>query len=144
MESWLAGLPPGGEANWVTGSHDIGRVSSRVGAHLVDHLNMLHLLLPGVAVTYQGEELGMSDTALTWEETRDPAGCACGPAAYQQCSRDPERTPLQWTNASQAGFTSGSHPWLPVNPDYTEVNVAAEEEAGHASHLGVYRWSDGR
>ena len=88
-------MPEGVEANWVTGSHDMGRVGSRLGEQLVDHMNMLALMLPGLAVTYQGEELGMRDTAISWEDTRDPAGCACGPTGYQECSRDPERTPFQ-------------------------------------------------
>ena len=73
----------------------MGRVGSRLGEQLIDHMNMLALMLPGLGVTYQGEELGMRDTAISWEETRDPAGCACGPTSYQECSRDPERTPFQ-------------------------------------------------
>ena len=93
--SWVAGMPAGAESNWVTGSHDMGRVGSRLGEQLIDHMNMLALMLPGLAVTYQGEELGMRDTDISWEETRDPAGCACGPTRYQECSRDPERTPFQ-------------------------------------------------
>ena len=88
-------MPTDVEANWVTGSHDMGRVASRLGEHLVDHMNMLALMLPGLSVTYQGEEMGMRNTNISWEETRDPAGCACGPARYQECSRDPERTPFQ-------------------------------------------------
>merc|ERR1711892_567580 len=50
----------------VTGSHDIGRVASRMSSSLVDHSNMLVLMLPGVSVTYQGEELGMTNTNITW------------------------------------------------------------------------------
>ena len=88
-------MPTDVEANWVTGSHDMGRVASRLGEHLVDHMNMLALMLPGLSVTYQGEEMGMRNTNISWEETRDPAGCACGPTKYQECSRDPERTPFQ-------------------------------------------------
>ena len=88
-------MPTDVEANWVTGSHDMGRVASRLGEHLVDHMNMLALMLPGLSVTYQGEEMGMRNTNISWEETRDPAGCACGPTRYQECSRDPERTPFQ-------------------------------------------------
>ena len=51
-------------------------------------------MLPGVSVTYQGEELGMTNTNISWEDTLDPAGLACGPDRYQFCSRDPERTPM--------------------------------------------------
>ena len=46
-------MPTDVEANWVTGSHDMGRVASRLGEHVVDHMNMLALMLPGLSVTYQ-------------------------------------------------------------------------------------------
>ena len=113
----MSGMPNDVEANWVTGSHDMGRVASRLGEHLVDHMNMLALMLPGLSVTYQGEEMGMRNTNISWEETRDPAGCACGPSRYQECSRDPERTPFQvnLTCSSRLPLTSStskstSHP----------------------------------
>ncbi len=41
-------------------------------------------------------------------------------------SRDNARTPMQWDGSAQAGFTSGSKPWLAVNPNYTEINAARE------------------
>ena len=44
----------------------------------MDGFNMLSLLLPGVAVTYNGEEIGMTNTAVSWEDTVDPAGINCG------------------------------------------------------------------
>ena len=64
---------------------------------------------------------------ITFEETQDPSGIRCGPDHYQECSRDPVRTPFQWSQEDPtAGFSSNSsaHTWLPVNDDYTEgVNV---------------------
>jgi alpha-glucosidase len=60
-------------------------------------------LLPGVAVTYLGEEICMVDTPLTWEETQDPQGCNAGKAHYKQRSRDPVRTPFQWDATTSAG-----------------------------------------
>jgi alpha-glucosidase len=51
--------------------------------------------------------------------------------------RDPERTPMQWNAAQNAGFTSGE-PWLPLPPDYRAVNVAAQRDAPH-SLLRLYR-----
>ena len=69
------------------GSHDISRVASRTGpVDKVDHWNLLLLSLPGVVITYQGEELGMTDTELSWEETRDPAGLA-GPGLLSRLLR---------------------------------------------------------
>ncbi|PSN34951.1 Maltase A1 [Blattella germanica] len=60
--------------NWVVGNHDSHRIGSRFSPELVDGLNMYTLLLPGTAITYNGEEIGMLDTFITWEETQDPAG----------------------------------------------------------------------
>ena len=117
-------MPTGVEANWVTGSHDMGRVGSRLGDQLIDHMNMLALMLPGLTVTYQGEEVGMLDTAISWEDTRDPAGCACGPARYQECSRDPERTPFQVSNPPMPPMSAMS---ANVSPHVSHVTIAVEQ-----------------
>ena len=136
---WLDNMPQGAVSNWVTGSHDISRVATRVGEEFTDHLNMLLLMLPGVSVTYQGEELGMTDTNITWEDTLDPAGLACGPDRYQECSRDPQRTPFQWNDEANAGFSEADQTWLPVNENYHWLNSAAQRESpDHNSHFWVY------
>ena len=102
---------------------------------------MVSMLLPGVAVTYNGEEIGMVNTEVSWEDTVDPAGLNCGPEHFtdEGCSRDPERTPMQWNRDSQAGFTNASKAWLPVNPNYREGVNVMEQAASSDSHLGVYR-----
>lgn len=87
------------------GNHDHGRVASRFGGDLVDCLNMILLMLPGTAVTYYGEELGMEDTPVSWELTVDPAGLNVGPEKYKDHSRDPERTPMHWNAFKNAGMT---------------------------------------
>ena len=136
---WLDNMPQGAVSNWVTGSHDISRVATRVGEEFTDHLNMLLLMLPGVSVTYQGEELGMTDTHISWEDTLDPAGLACGPDRYQECSRDPQRTPFQWNDEANAGFSEADQTWLPVNENYHWLNSAAQRESpDHNSHFWVY------
>ena len=71
----------------------------------------------------------MTNTDISWEDTVDPSGCNCGIDHYtdQLCSRDPERTPMQWNNADDnAGFSSADKTWLPVNPNYKTVNVKSE------------------
>ena len=42
-------------------------------------------------------------------------------------SRDNARTPMQWTDGANAGFTTGK-PWLKVNPNYTDINAAAQQD----------------
>jgi alpha-glucosidase len=69
-------------------------------------MNMVALLLPGVAVTYYGEEIGMEDVKLSWQETVDPAGRNAGPERYIQHSRDPQRSPMQWSDQQNAGNES--------------------------------------
>ena len=54
------------------------RLGTRFGAGNIDGFNMMSLMLPGVAVTYNGEEIGMTNTDVSWEDTVDPAGINCG------------------------------------------------------------------
>jgi alpha-glucosidase len=58
----------------VLGNHDKPRVGSRYGTERIDGMLMLLLLLPGVAVTYNGDEIGMLDYryGISWEDTVDP------------------------------------------------------------------------
>ncbi|CAG0879003.1 unnamed protein product [Cyprideis torosa] len=138
VQSWLTDMPTFAWANWVIGNHDSSRVASRFGSEYVDAINMIVQLVPGTAITYQGEEIGMEDTFISWEDTQDPFGCNCGIENYQSCSRDPGRTPMQWSNANMAGFTDGQEPWLPINENYVWLNVETQE-GELESHLNIYR-----
>jgi alpha-glucosidase len=71
---------------------------------MVDGMNMLALFLPGTAITYYGEEIGMEDTFISWEQTVDPASINAGRHGYLNRSRDPERTPFQWDDTLNAGM----------------------------------------
>ena len=102
---------------------------------------MISLTLPGVSITYQGEEIGMlNNFDISWEETVDPQGIGCGEENYldEYCSRDPERTPFQWDDTKNAGFTTGDATWLPVNDNYEVLNVAAQQGQS-LSHLEIFR-----
>ena len=54
--------------------------------------------------------------------------CVCVQVDYVRVSRDPERSPMQWDDTPQAGFTNSSHPWLPIHPDYPTVNVQVRQK----------------
>ena len=69
-------------SNWVLGNHDEWRIGSRTRPELMDAFNLISLTLPGVSVIYNGEEIGMTNTNISWEDTIDPAGCNCGPEHY--------------------------------------------------------------
>ena len=53
------------------GNHDRPRVATRLGEERIDALNMVLLSLSGASVTYQGEEIGMTDVYISWEDTVD-------------------------------------------------------------------------
>ncbi|KAF2362999.1 Glycosyl hydrolase family 13 catalytic domain [Trinorchestia longiramus] len=147
VTEWLDNMPEGKWPNWVLGNHDQPRIASRIGKDLAEALNMMTLLLPGTAVTYYGEEIGMENTFVSYEDTQDTAACIWGPERYTEFSRDPERTPMQWDNSTNAGFTNGTTTWLPVNENYITLNVADQEAAEQSSiqnykDLAVLRKAD--
>ena len=114
-------------------------------------LGTVSLLLRGIPFIYQGQEIGM--TNAHWgsiEEfndinTKDQYRVALDAglteqqalAACEKMSRDNARTPMQWDSSPNAGFTTGT-PWLKVNDNYPEINVAAQENDPD-SVLNYYR-----
>ncbi|KAH8401375.1 hypothetical protein KR009_004964 [Drosophila setifemur] len=138
IHNWMDNMPEGQVANWVFGNHDSSRIGSRLGADRIDAINMLTLTLPGVSITYQGEELGMTDVFISWEDTVDPQACQSNEQEFERLTRDPVRTPFQWSDEQNAGFSNASVTWLPLSSDYKLVNV--KRERGIAlSHLNVYK-----
>jgi alpha-glucosidase len=99
------------------------------GVHNTDIERVISTILfasRGTSLFYYGDEIGMKTTPPTRkEDVKDPVGLTGWP---KDKGRDGERTPMQWSDTPNAGFTkSGVTPWLPVPPTYTEVNVKAEE-----------------
>jgi alpha-glucosidase len=130
MTEYDASLPSDGWPNWVLGNHDQPRIASRVGAAQARVAAMLLLALRGTPTIYYGDEIGMQDVFIHPSQYRDPQGKNIG------ISRDPARTPMQWDDTTNAGFTTGE-PWLPLGGDYATVNVAAEQD-DRASMLVFY------
>jgi alpha-glucosidase len=120
-------LPQGAWPNWVLGNHDRSRIASRVGPAQARVAMMLLCTLRGTPTLYYGDELGMRDVPIPQGAVRDPyekqvPGMGLG--------RDPERTPMQWSAAPHAGFSSAT-PWLPLAADYRKTNVERQaREAG--------------
>ncbi|XP_046961502.1 maltase 2-like [Vanessa cardui] len=139
VDRWLTYKPLRKPANWVIGSLDKSRVASRFRPKLVDAFNMLVLLLPGIAFTYMGEEIGMTNGFVTWSKTMDPLACNTDdPVNFVKVSRDPYRTPFQWSNGKNAGFSNGEKTWLPLADGYQHLNVEKQRSAVR-SHYQVYR-----
>ena len=118
----------GGWPVFVLSNHDIVRSYVRYGDRQHDQaiaklMASLYLTLRGTPIMYYGEEIGMENNDPTRkEDVKDPIGRVGWP---QEKGRDGERTPMQWDDSPNAGFTRGV-PWLPVPPSYKTVNVAAE------------------
>lgn len=121
VNEWLTYMPVGKTPNWVSSSHDHSRVATRLGNDRVRMMMALVQTLPGVSITYNGEEIGMSDYGDFEHED----------------SRDPNRTPMQWDASTSAGFSTNATTWLPVNPDYVTVNVEADlaKDFGHLAYF---------
>ncbi len=95
----------------------------------------LLISLRGSICLYQGEELGLEEAEIAFEDLRDPYGIRFWPAFK---GRDGCRTPMVWEhNAPNGGFTSGK-PWLPVPTAHLKRSVNAEE-GGAGSVLSHYR-----
>ena len=115
---------------YVMSNHDIKRAYSRFanGKHddgIAKVMAGMYLTLRGSAIMYYGEEIGMANNDPTRkEDVKDPIGQLGWP---EQIGRDGERTPMQWNDTPNAGFTTGI-PWLPVPVTYQTHNVEAEKK----------------
>ncbi|EFN63688.1 Maltase 1 [Camponotus floridanus] len=137
IDDWMSQTPNDESPNWVMGNHDKSRTASRYPGR-GDQMIMLEMILPGIAVTYNGEEIGMLDKRdISWEDTQDPQACNAGKDKYQNLSRDRNRTPFQWDATKNAGFSKANHTWLPVHENYIELNLAKQKIANE-SHYKIY------
>jgi oligo-1,6-glucosidase len=146
MAAWQAGLAGQGWNSLYFGNHDQPRSVSRFGddgEHRVAAAKTLATVLhlhQGTPYVYQGDELGMANSpftaitdfrdiqALRFHAEAAGRGDTDLPAlllAMNRKGRDQGRTPVQWDASPGAGFTSGT-PWIAVNPDYVDVNAAAQ------------------
>ena len=125
---------------WVISNHDIVRSYNRYGdgQHndaIAKLMAGLYLTLRGTPIMYYGEELGMeNNTPTRKEDVQDPIGRRGWP---EEKGRDGERTPMQWTDAPNAGFSTAK-PWLPVPDSYKTHNVATESKDS-GSILNFYK-----
>lgn len=142
VEGWL---------NIYLDNHDFPRMVSRFGNDWeyreasAKMLAMLLLTLRGTPCIYQGSEIGMTNVAYdNLEEYRDIESLNAVREYREQGKdlaellrilqvqgRDNVRTPFQWDDSEHAGFSSGT-PWIKVNPNYTQINAAAERAAAHS------------
>ncbi|ESO88471.1 hypothetical protein LOTGIDRAFT_126021 [Lottia gigantea] len=118
--------------NFQFGNHDRPRISVRRNPEAANAFNMLLLTLKGTPTTYYGEEIGMEEIHVSFEDTQDPFGLRFGKERYTEVSRDPCRSPLQWNDGYHSGFTTAKKPWLPVHPNYKTLNIQTQMESDHS------------
>lgn len=135
-------------------NHDLPRIVSRWGndkEYREKSAKMLATVLHGLQGTpyvFQGEELGMTNVKFEMEDYRDIESLNMykerTEAGYTEeeimtslyaKSRDNARTPMQWDDSANGGFTTGT-PWIKVNPNYTEINAASQ--VGRADSIFTY------
>lgn len=146
LAHWQQGLHGCGWNSLFWNNHDLPRIVSRWGndrEYREESAKMLAILLYGMEGTpflYQGEELGMTNASLTLEqcvdlETQDFYARRIAQGypqetlmqAIHRTSRDNARTPMQWTDGPNAGFTGGT-PWMTVNPNCDKINAQTAME----------------
>lgn len=116
-------LPENGWPNWVLGNHDKPRLLTRIGKGQARNAAILLLTLRGTVTLYYGDEIGMMDVKVPQSNLRDPReflepGIGVG--------RDPQRTPMRWTNEKYGGF-SKREPWLPMGDGVDAINVDTQK-----------------
>lgn len=144
LGKWQTALGNEGWNSLFWNNHDLPRIVSRWGndtTYRVESAKMFAILLhlmKGTPYIYQGEEIGMTNYPVKdISEVEDIESVnmyherlANGYekediiASINAKGRDNARTPIQWDNTENAGFTTGT-PWLHVNPNYQEINVSA-------------------
>lgn len=144
LSKWQVSLGNQGWNSLFWNNHDCPRIVSRWGddsTYRIESAKMFAILLhlmKGTPYIYQGEEIGMTNYPVTdINEVQDIESINMYHERFESGykheeiiesinakGRDNSRTPMQWDDSEQAGFTSGI-PWLHVNPNHREVNVTA-------------------
>ena len=142
FNDWYKGLMDIGWNSLFMNNHDQPRMVSRYGndgKYRVESAKMLAAMihtLPGTPYIYQGEEIGMTNVkfydindykdieTVNWYKEKKKAGLSEDEimATIHFFSRDNSRTPVQWNDEKNAGFTDGI-PWIKCNPNYKWINV---------------------
>jgi oligo-1,6-glucosidase len=121
-------------------NHDQPRIPSRIASPpysgaAAKALATILYCLRGVPLLYQGQELGMTNTVFAIDDITDIEALNAYRlsddkesilAIINKKSRNHVRTPMQWTQEKNAGFTEGA-PWTKINPNYREINAGSEQ-----------------
>ncbi|MEL6205143.1 MAG: alpha-amylase family glycosyl hydrolase, partial [Pseudomonadota bacterium] len=126
-----------GWACWAYSNHDVVRHASRwgLGEEARRVYAALLMSMRGSVCLYQGEELGLTEAYVAFEDLQDPYGKRFWPKFK---GRDGARTPMPWTTESAHGGFSEARPWLPLAMEHMERSVSRQEN-DETSTLAFYR-----
>lgn len=157
LTRWQKGLENKGWNALFIENHDKARVVSTWGndqeywRESATAFGAIYFLMQGTPFIYQGQEIGMTNVQFDSIDDYDDVSAknmyrlkGAEGVSHEEImeiiwasGRDNSRTPMQWSEEMNAGFTTGS-PWLKVNPNYREINVAhQQQDAG--SILNFYK-----
>ncbi|MCH5157097.1 MAG: alpha-glucosidase [Clostridiales bacterium] len=149
IRAWQQGLYGKGWNTLFWENHDQARIVGRYCSATTNRVEGAKMLatvmmtLSGTPFIYQGQEFGTTSACMTnlddyrdvesfrsYNTLRKIFGKKGAMKRISYCSRDNARTPMQWDNTPNAGFTDGAETWLKVNPNYTQINAkqAVEDE----------------
>ena len=133
-------------ANYIE-NHDQPRIISRYGSEKYrtesgKMLATMYICQSGTPFIYQGQEIGMTNPKIPSIDRYKDISSLNTYALFRKlgisdkitmkfcmyASRDNARTPMQWSDGKNAGFTTADEPWFEINPNYTEINVEAENK----------------
>ncbi|MDR4890310.1 alpha-glucosidase [Fredinandcohnia sp. QZ13] len=155
ITKWQKGLEGSGWNSLYLNNHDQPRMVSRFaddGEYWAESAKMLGTflhMLQGTPYIYQGEEIGMTNVQFdsiddykdieTLNMYKEKVEVGVKPEQIMQSiyakGRDNARTPMQWDDSENAGFTTGT-PWLSLNPNYREINAA--KQVGDPNSIYTY------
>jgi len=133
LTRWYNAIPTKGWPSVVLSNHDMPRATSRLGMarnreEKAKVAAAFLLTVRGTPFLYYGEEIGLTNVKLSRNQINDPLGKRYYPI---YSGRDPSRSPMQWNEKPYAGF-SPVNPWMPVNPNYQENNIALQQLDEHS------------
>ena len=147
LTKWQKGLEGVGWNALYIENHDLARIVSTLGddqnywKESATSLGMMYFMMKGTPFIYQGQEIGMTNVQFDKvEDYQDVQSTGLYYSKLEQgmshedimeiiwaTARGNSRTPMQWNDGANSGFTTGT-PWLAVNPNYQTINVEAQEE----------------
>jgi alpha-glucosidase len=138
IHKWEDVLQEGSWPTYVLNNHDVRRTGTRFTKgeddRILKNAAVLLLTMRGTPFMYYGEEIGMRDIPIKRSEIQDPIGKKYWPF---HVGRDGCRSPMQWDESANAGFTSGK-PWLPVHVN-ADLRTVKSQMADEQSLWHVYK-----